>query len=389
MRSAFAAFEKLGMPSASEEAWRYVDVDVDLHGMERASGGAVPAPDPFLAAVGAASGVVVDGVVGATRDLVERLDEESLAATLDRVPADLDVFAAARGAFATDGLRIAVPAGTVVPEPIVVDVAAVSPGASFPVVSLSVGPDSEVAVVVVLRSPDGVAAVASPLVVADVADGARLRYQSVQALGSDARGVTHARVGVGRDATVLFGEVGLGGLLGRLDLAVALEGAGSSVNVTGLSFGEGEQVLDYRLLIDHIGRSTSSDVFLKGAVEDTARSVFSGLLRIGRDAARSAAYETNRNLVLSEGAKAHSVPNLEILCDDVVCGHGSTVGPLDSEQLYYLESRGLRRDRAERLLVRGFFQEVIDRLPVPGLGAPVSAAVYRRFAEAQSAGRVG
>lgn len=386
MRSAFASFEKQGMPSPAEEAWKYVDLDVELHGMELASGGSVPGPDPFVLA--APEAAIVDGLVASVGGRATVLDEEALTATLERVSPDTDVFAAARGAFAREGIRVDVPAGTVVEEPIVLDVVAASPGASFPVVFISAGPNSEAAVVVVLRSAD-VAAVTAPLIVADVADGARLRLQSVQNLSEVARGVTHLRVTTARDASALLGEVGLGGRFGRLDLAVSLTGAGSSASVAGLYFGEGEQVLDYRLLIDHVAPSTSSDVFLKGAVEDNARSVFSGLLRIGRDAARASAFETNRNLVLSEGAKAHSVPNLEILCNDVVCGHGSTVGPLDSEQLYYLESRGLRRDRAERLLVRGFFQEAIDRLPVAGLEGPVSDAVYRRFVDAQSAGRVG
>jgi Fe-S cluster assembly protein SufD len=127
---------------------------------------------------------------------------------------------------------------------------------------------------------------------------------------------------------------------------------------------------------------------LKGAVEDDAQSVFTGLLRIEKDATRTSTFETNRNLVLSENAKAQSVPNLEILCNDVICGHASSVGPLEGEYLYYMQSRGLSRVRAERLLIRGFFQEVIDRLPVEGLGGPVAEAVFRRFVTAQEEGRV-
>ncbi|MGA8038805.1 MAG: SufD family Fe-S cluster assembly protein, partial [Acidimicrobiia bacterium] len=92
--------------------------------------------------------------------------------------------------------------------------------------------------------------------------------------------------------------------------------------------------------------------------------------------------------VLSENAKAHSVPNLEILCNDVICGHASSVGPLEDEPLYYMQSRGLTRSRAERLLIRGFFQEVIDRLPIEGLEGPVSEEVFRRFLSAQETGSV-
>src|SRR5690606_36154084 len=132
----------------------------------------------------------------------------------------------------------------------------------------------------------------------------------------------------------------------------------------------------------------SSNVLLKGAVEDQAQSVFVGLLKIDKDATRTSAFETNRNLVLSEEAKAHSVPNLEIECDDVICGHGSSVGPLEEEHRYYLMSRGIPKEKAEQMLIRGFFQEIIDRLPVAGLESPVAAEIFGRCVTAQQEGRV-
>ena len=158
--------------------------------------------------------------------------------------------------------------------------------------------------------------------------------------------------------------------------------------MVGLYYGEMQQVLDYRLVVNHVGPSTSSDVFLKGGVQDHAQSIFTGLLRIEEDAVGTSAFETNRNLVLSDGAKANSVPNLEILCNDVICGHGSSVGPLETEPLYYLMSRGISKARAERVLVRGFFEEAIGRLPLNDLDEPARQAVNRRFALAQEGGRV-
>jgi Fe-S cluster assembly protein SufD len=182
--------------------------------------------------------------------------------------------------------------------------------------------------------------------------------------------------------------VGLGGDLGRLDLAVNLEGDGASSEVVGLYFGEGSQTLDYRMVINHLGKGTSSEVFLKGGLEDDSQSIFTGLLRIEKDAEKTSTFETNRNLVLSENAKAHSDPNLEILSNDVICGHASSEGPLEEDHLYYLQSRGLRKERAERLLIRGFFTEVIDRLPIAGLAEPVSTEVFSRFVQAQEEGRL-
>jgi Fe-S cluster assembly protein SufD len=277
----------------------------------------------------------------------------------------------------------------VMESPLVVEVQATTEGtATFPHVVVRIGENAEGAVVVGYRSAEGVRLLMVPRVDIEVGDGGRLRYLSVQGVDEAATTVLHQRVLLGRDATSRIGEVGLGGRLGRLDLGVHLVGDGSSSEVVGLYFGEGQQTLDYRMVVNHEGKSTSSDVFLKGAVEDDAESVFTGLLRIEKEAARTSTFETNRNLVLSENAKAQSVPNLEILCNDVICGHASSVGPLEHEYLYYLQSRGLSKQRAERLLIRGFFQEVIDRLPIPGLETPVSEEVFGRFVAAQEEGRV-
>jgi Fe-S cluster assembly protein SufD len=305
------------------------------------------------------------------------------------VPVDHNKLAAAHAAFAADGIYIDVPEGTIVEAPLVVEVQGASEGtASFPHVSVTVGSNAEARVLLVYRSAAGSRLLMVPDIDLEVADGGNLRFVSVQNLDHAGSNVVHQRVRLGRDATSRIGEVGLGADLGRLDLGVDLIGDGSSSEVVGLYFGEGSQTLDYRLLIDHHGRNTTSDVFLKGALEDSAQSVFTGLLRIEKDAQKTSTFETNRNLVLSEDAKAHSVPNLEILCDDVVCGHGSSVGPLEEEHLYYLQSRGLRRERAERLLVKGFFAEVIDRLPIDGIAEPVSDEVFRRFLHAQEQGKV-
>lgn len=226
-----------------------------------------------------------------------------------------------------------------------------------------------------------------PQIETTVADGANLTVTRAQHWGVDTLEFGYHRILVGRDATVRLGDVGLGGATSRLDLTVDLAGRGGSFEMMGAYFGDRRQVMDYRVVINHRAPNTSSNVFLKGAVEDAAESVFSGLLKIFPDASKVSAFETNRNLVLSEDAKAHSVPNLEILCDDVVCGHGSTVGPLEADHIYYLQSRGLRRDRAERLLVRGFFEEIIQAIPA-GLAGPTRDALNRKFVEAQEEGRL-
>ena len=138
----------------------------------------------------------------------------------------------------------------------------------------------------------------------------------------------------------------------------------------------------------HAAPNTHSTMFLKGAVEDEAGSIFTGMIRIDEEAQRTDAFQTNRNLILSDGASSQSVPNLEILANDVKCGHASTVGQLDPEQRYYLMSRGLDETRADRLQVRGFFQEALNRFPIPQLVEPLRERFYQKYLDAQEEGRL-
>ena len=138
-------------------------------------------------------------------------------------------------------------------------------------------------------------------------------------------------------------------------------------------------MLDFRTLQDHAAPHTQSNLLFKGAVEDQARSVYAGLIRIREQAGRSEAYQTNRNLVLTEGAGAESIPNLEILNNDVKCSHASAVGSIDEDQLYYLESRGVSPEEAERLIVLGFFDDVLDRLPLRTLTASLRRSIVEKI----------
>jgi Fe-S cluster assembly protein SufD len=156
-----------------------------------------------------------------------------------------------------------------------------------------------------------------------------------------------------------------------------LEGPGSTADLRGLFFGAGEQAFDFRTLQDHIAPHTTSDLLFKGALQDSAKSVYVGVVRVEEEARGSSSNQANRNLLLSEKAKATSEPILEILNNDILrCSHGATVGPVDPEHLFYLVSRGIPRPVAERMLVQGFLGEVLDRLPV----AQVREAVEQELA---------
>ncbi len=384
--AAFELFELLPAPEPTDEAWRYVEKSVDFARYRLPQGtGSALARDEMLAGLETVQRVVLlDGLVVAVEG--EGFARSGLT-LLDMVPPGVDKLAAAHRAFVPDGVTIDVPAHKHTQAPILVEVQSTEAGTvSFPHVTVRLGENSEAEVILAFRSPAGVDAFAVPQVEIDLGPSARLRLLNLQEFSTDASIVVQQRVRLDRDATARLGEVGLGGDLARLDLAVDLDGQGSSTQVAGVFFGYRDQVLDYRMVLNHRGPKSSSNVLLKGAVEDSARSVFSGLVRIEKLAFGASAFETNRNLVLSPDAKANSIPNLEILCDDVICGHGSSVGPLEDEHLYYLQSRGISEERSERMLVRGFFNQVLDQLPVKGVESSLSDILERRFLDAQEHG---
>jgi Fe-S cluster assembly protein SufD len=191
-----------------------------------------------------------------------------------------------------------------------------------------------------------------------------------------------------RDSTLRLATVALGGDYARMRAVVRLVGRGASARQVALYFADGTQMHDFRTMQDHVAPRTRSDLLFKGAVAGTARSVYTGLIKIRDEADKAEAFQTNRTLTLSHGAWAESVPNLEIETNDVKCSHASAVGPIDAEQRYYLESRGIPPEVADRLVVLGFFRDVLDGLP---RHAVVEAALARVRAKvgASGAGPVG
>jgi Fe-S cluster assembly protein SufD len=397
----FESFQRLDMPDPRREEWRYVDLDFDVadFALPEAPGSTIDDDAGFDTALPEVAGkallvdghcVAIGGDTAATFVSIKQAvsDHSAVAQKVygRGISPGLDRFSAAHHAFGGDGVFLHVPRNSTVAAPFVIDVQATAPGSiTFPHISILVEENADAAVVVHYRSPAG-AMVVVPQIEADVAG--RLSLTAVQEWGPGTSAVSQLRMAAGRDSSIHLGEVGLGGALARLHLTMDLNGRGSNGRVSGLYFGDNEQVLDYRAFMNHRAANTSSDMFLKGAVEDEADSVFTGLIRIEPQAQQTNAFQTNRNLVLSDGAEAQSVPNLEILANDVKCGHGSTVGPLDPEQRYYLMSRGLERSRADRLQVRGFFEEAIRRLPTTGLAAPMRQRVNAKYIAAQEEGRV-
>ena len=399
-RRALVHFDELEMPSQSDEVWKYVSLDFDLDdyrlvsepgpGGDGGLAGLTPARRVLVVdGIGTAASGADDGVwVGSLEDAMAVRAAVVEAAESRGVPADLDRFAAAHRAFGGGGALVHVDRAAV-SGTVLVEFVTATPGAvSFPRLLVVTEDAAEASVIVYSRSEPGVDALVVPHVEVLAGAASNVSVSVIQNLGRRMRSIGHTRAVIGRDASLTFAEAGLGGLLSRLHLTVDLEGRGSSAAIVGAYFGDRDQILDYRYFMHHAGLDTRSDMFLKGAVEDTALSVFTGLIRIDEGAQRTDAFQTNRNLILSEGAAAQSVPNLEILANDVRCGHGSTVGPLDAEQRYYLMSRGIEPERADRLQVRGFFEEALARFPHREVVVPLREWMNAKFVEAQEEGRV-
>jgi Fe-S cluster assembly protein SufD len=210
-----------------------------------------------------------------------------------------------------------------------------------------------------------------------VGDGARLRLVSLQDWDDDAVHLEHHAVRVGRDATFNSAIVSLGGDLVRLTPTVSFAGPGGNAELLGLYFADADQHLEHRLFIDHDQPNCRSRVTYKGALQgDGARTVWIGDVLIRAAATGTDTYEENRNLLLGDRARADSVPNLEIETGEVVgAGHASTTGRFDDEQLFYLMARGIPEDEARRLVVRGFFAEIVERIGVPEVRDRLLAAV--------------
>ncbi|HYX44413.1 MAG TPA: Fe-S cluster assembly protein SufD [Acidimicrobiales bacterium] len=398
-------FADLDLPTEAEEVWRYSRIgafdleayspaiDADDASLGTPADGALPEVlEPVVEASGPCAALVlvrngrlarVDVAPAAAAkglrvvDVADLDDGDDLLGHL--ASGGRDAFGELNAAFVRGATVVRVPSGMEVEGSVVVVQWVDGDGlAVFPRTVVDAGPNSGVTVVEHVASTD-VAAFVDPVLELNLADAARVRYANVQDLGPRVWHVGYQVSDVGRDATLRSSAVALGGDYARVRTDSRISGQGGTSYLTAAYFADGERMHDFRTLQDHAAPSSTSDLLFKGAVQDRGRSVYSGLIRVGKVARGTNAFQTNRNLVLSEGAGAESVPNLEIETDDVRCSHASAVGPIDEDQRYYLESRGVPSDVAEQLIVLGFLAEVLDRLPTETLVRRVRAAIAARL----------
>jgi Fe-S cluster assembly protein SufD len=193
--------------------------------------------------------------------------------------------------------------------------------------------------------------------------GTKTEVSTVLSEGGGARIFLTQRARLERDAKLLQTIASLGGATVKVDTGSVLAGPGAEASLFGFAFGEGRQHLDHHTVHEHLVPHTLSNLDFKVVLKDRARSAYTGNITIARGASGTEAYQENRNLLLNKGPRAESIPELEILTDDVRCSHGSTTGPIDEEQVLYLQTRGIGREEAVRLIVGGFLAPTLERLP--------------------------
>ena len=380
-REAFEVYERLDLPSKIDEEWRRVDFKgLKLDGFrsfEEPDGAAPGLPIEGAAGVlrqrGSAPGKVeldpelaAKGVVflplsqGARehRDLVEKR-------LFSEVRADRDKFAAVHAALFSGGTLLYVPDFVEIEEPLVGQYWSSGGGAAvLPHTLIVAGKGAKFNYLDEFLSPSlDEPALTSGSAEIFLGEGAQVGYVALQKWGRHAYQFANQRVHVGKEATARLFNVTLGSRFAKVRVEANLQGPGGMAELKGIYFASEDQFFDFHTLQDHQVGQTTSDLLFKGALRGTSRTVYAGLIRIEKDSARSDAYQANRNLLLSKQAKAYSIPMLEIINNDVRCTHGATVGPIDAEHLFYLESRGIPKSVAQRMIVQGFFGEVADRIP--------------------------
>jgi len=396
-RDAAARVAASALPTAEEEVWRYSrigDLAIDRFHLSESSGGdarTVAQVQAVLAAYADTAAVVVvhnGRVVHVAQSVSRGLHVGPLTGYRDgdkllgsASPTATDLFAEMNNAFAADPLVVVVDANVEIKAPIVVvhwnDGA---DAAVFPRLVVRAGANSHALLVEHTLSSNDTLMLA-PVVEMVVERDARFGYLNVQQLGAATWQLASQSSTVDAGATLTASAAVFGGDTARQRTDCRLVGRGATGVLQALYFGSDDQLLDFRTFQDHAARDTTSNLLFKGVIDDRARSVYTGLIHVRPDARGTNAFQTNRNIKLSDEAWAESVPNLQIENNDVKCSHASTVGPVDEDQRFYLESRGLHPSRAERFIVAGFFDEVLHALPVEAARPIVAAAITAKLGE--------
>jgi Fe-S cluster assembly protein SufD len=389
---AIRQFEARGFPGRKDEAWRNLRLsELTRQHLRAASGpGALPMQLAPLAAMlpEGCRKVLVDGHCSHGHRGLDRLPSgvrvrslaDVIANASDELEADLghhaDIadhpYAALNMAFVGDGVVVDVAADVQLEQPLLL-VMLNSEGAagqvSYPRVLIRTGIGAELTVVMLHAGPDGVGYVTCPVTEIRAGANSRVTLHHLEEEGDQAHHLGLLHADLQRDARLRLRAFSVGAAIARTDLVVNLNGPGASAELSGLYLATERRYTDYHTTVRHQHGDCTSTQLFKGVLDGRGESVFDGLIHVARDAQRTDARQENRNLLLSQRALAHSNPRLEIYADDVKCGHGSTVGQLDGDALFYLRSRGIGEQDARALLTYAFANEVLDAVDIEPLRA--------------------
>ncbi len=404
---AFAQFRAAPWPTLRDEEWRRTDI----RAMKLASFAPPSAGEPSAEAKAALapaweamSGIYAAGIEHIDARVTRRADAATLPSGVifadlasaakthpqllerylltDAVSSGTDAFSALHGAFWTGGTLLYVPKGVKVEVPLFSLVGLSHAGAvdlNHTLVIVEDGAEATLVQETAGRGRENAPALHVGAVELFVGSGARLQFVNIQNWDSGTWHFSRERALVGRDASLQWTVGGLGSRLAKVNQEVALTGQGAKAQVNGVMFTGGRQHLAYFTRQDHQAPHTTSDLLYKGGLKDSSRVVWKGMIRVEKDAQKTDAYQKNNSLLLSENARADSIPGLEIEANDVRCTHGATAGAVDEDMVFYLRSRGIKRDEAVRLIVEGFFANVYDRIALEPVRETLRQAVAAKL----------
>lgn len=404
-QSAWAQFEKLELPDTSQEAWRRTDIrklaadrfrlpdpakDIDLPEVPerllsplvgQGHGGQI-AFSPQGVQANLSPMIANQGVIFSDLASAAKKHPALLKQVLGQIVRPNEgKFAAMAAALAHSGVLLYVPKGVQVEEPL--HSLLWGPGAGLAYFShllVWVEDGASVTYVHEAASPtEQEQTLHAGIVELHVGQGAELRFIELQSWGEQVWNFSHERARVQQDAKLdwIFGA--LGSQLTKNFSEINLEGRGSEARMSGFYFTDGEQHLDHDTQQNHLAPNTTSDLLFKGALEEKSRSVWQGMIYVAPGAQQTDGFQANRNLVLSDQARADSIPGLEILADDVRCTHGATVGKINDDELFYLLSRGIPQKEARRLIVEGFFDPIMQRIPFEGVRQRFQQSIVQKM----------
>ncbi len=403
---AYNVFESLPMPTVNDEAWRRTDIrGLNLHSLHfpnlEDSKGMPDVPTELVQPLVASEhgGQIIQSPNGILRHIDSELEAQGVVFTdlltaeqehgelLEKVIGQVVAteegkFAALSAAFAQTGIFIYIPRGTKFEQPL--HSILWGPGAGLAYIShviVWVDEDASLTYVHEVASPTENSGQSLHAGIVEIILGERsnLRFVELQSWGEHVWNFTHERAKVGRDSNLDWVFVSVGSHLTKNFSEIDLIGEGAQGKMSGFYFTDGTQHLDHDTQQNHLAPNTTSDLLFKGALKGKSRSVWQGMIYVAPGAQKTDGYQANRNLLLSDKARADSIPGLEIMADDVRCTHGATVSKIDPEEIFYLRSRGISQSDAERLIVEGFFEPIMQRIPFEGVKARLKETIVAKM----------